>query len=251
MQVKRSSARKLLFQVANALVGYPVPVDSILLLNSGRYEFRNKGIDLFIESLGQLNNIPGKPILAFIMSPGNISGPNKELLDRLQGNPGTEIISHKYLTHNLYHEEYDPVLRQIRVAGLNNNEGDRVRIIFAPAFLNGADGIFNLPYYDLLPGFDLTVFPSYYEPWGYTPLESAAYGIPTITTSVAGFGLWIQALQKRNTEAIKVINRNDSNDAEVLANITAHIQEFTLRDSAAIQRLGAQAVKLADHALWQ
>ncbi len=251
MLEKRTRARKLFFRVADALLGYPVPEDSILLLNSGRYEFRNKGIDLFIDSLGELNKLSGKPILAFIMSPGNISGPNKELLDHLQGNPDSEPLVNRYMTHRIYHEEYDPVLRQIRQAGLNNNAGDRVRIIFAPAFLNGTDGIFNMPYYDLLPGFDLTVFPSYYEPWGYTPLESVAYGIPTITTSLAGFGLWIQALRKKNTDAIKVLIRNDENDAEALTEMTAYIQAFTLKNITKIKHLSLQALELANTASWQ
>jgi glycogen phosphorylase/synthase len=251
MQQQKAAARKILFRVAGTLLGYPVPEESILLLNSGRYEFRNKGIDLFIDSLGELNKIPGKPILAFIMAPGNISGPNKELLDRLQGNPASESLYHKYLTHNIYHEEYDPALRQIHAAGLNNNESDRVRIIFAPAFLDGNDGIFNLPYYQLLPGFDLTVFPSYYEPWGYTPLESAAYGIPTITTSLAGFGLWIQSLQKKDIDGVKVIIRNDNNDAEVLQNITDHIQAFTRKKDVEIKRIGLQSANMAGTASWK
>ncbi len=251
MVVERTRARKLFFKVAEALLGYPVPVDSILLLNSGRYEFRNKGIDLFIDSLGELNKIAGKPILAFIMTPGNISGPNKELLDNLQGNTTHEPLAHKYLTHYIYHEEFDPVLRRIQEAGLKNETGDRVRIIFAPAFLNGTDGIFNLHYYKLLPGFDLTVFPSYYEPWGYTPLESAAFGIPTITTSLAGFGLWIKSLHKKNSEAVKVISRNDSNDEDVLSEMTAYIQAFTLKKNIEIKRLSLQASDLAKTALWQ
>lgn len=251
MLEKRNKARNLLFQVAGSLLGYTVPEDSILLLHSGRYEFRNKGIDLFIDSLGELNKTSGKPILAFIMVPGNIAGPNKELLDRLQGHSGNEPLSHKYLTHYLYHEEYDPVLRRIQEAGLKNEPGDRVRIVFVPAYLNGNDGIFNLPYYELLPGFDLTVFPSYYEPWGYTPLESAAFGIPTITTSLAGFGLWVQALHKKNAEAIKVIDRNDNNVAEVLSEMTGFIQAFTLKSDDEIKQLSLQTTELARTASWQ
>ncbi len=251
MNSKRIKARKLMSQIAGSLTGYPVAEKSVFLLISGRYEFRNKGIDLYIDSLGQLNKMPGKPILAFIMVPGNISGPNRELLDRLQGIPGNEKPAQKYLTHHIYHEEYDPALNRIRDAGLNNQAGDRVRIIFAPAYLNGNDGIFNMPYYDLLTGFDLTVFPSYYEPWGYTPLESAAFGIPTITTSLAGFGLWIQALYKKKAEAIKVLQRNDGNVPEVLADMTRYIQAFTEKASDEIKYLNKQAMEMAKSALWK
>jgi phosphorylase/glycogen(starch) synthase len=251
LKKKRDKARKLFRKVAGALLGYTVPEDSFMLLNSGRYEFRNKGIDLFIDSLGALNKIPGKPILAFIMVPGNISGPNKELADRLGGHSGNTPVSHKYLTHFIYHEEYDPVLRRIEEAGLKNEPGDRVRIVFTPAYLNGNDGVFNISYYELLPGFDLTVFPSYYEPWGYTPLESAAFGIPTITTSLAGFGLWVNSLNEKSTEAIKVFHRDDNNTAEVLAGMTEFIQSFTQKTDAARKKLDNQATELASHALWQ
>jgi phosphorylase/glycogen(starch) synthase len=251
MHKKRNAARKLLFKVAGTLMEQAVPKDSVLLLNSGRYEFRNKGIDLFIDSLGELNKLPGKPILAFIMVPGNVSGPNRELHDLLHGHSANEILAHKYLTHYIYHEEYDPVLKKFNEAGLRNTAGDRVKVVFAPAYLNGNDGIFNLPYYDLLPGFDLTVFPSYYEPWGYTPLESAAFGIPTITTSLAGFGAWIQSLHKKNTEAIKVLHRDDSNVAEVLSEMTRFIQSFTMKSDEDIQQLNHQAAELAKTALWK
>jgi phosphorylase/glycogen(starch) synthase len=248
---KRAAARSKMFRVAETLLGQKVSDETVLLLNSGRYEFRNKGIDLFIDSLGELNKIPGKPVLAFIMVPGNISGPNRELIDRMHGNPSTGMPANKYLTHFINHEEYDPVLNRIREAGLKNEKTDRVKIIFTPAYLNGNDGIFGLSYYDLLPGFDLTVFPSYYEPWGYTPLESAAFGIPTITTSLAGFGLWVQSSHKKKPEAIKVLQRTDTNTAEVLSEMTRFIQSFTQKSHDEIQHLNRQASDFASAALWE
>ena len=89
-------------------------------------------------------------------------------------------------------------------------------MIFAPSYLNGNDGIFNLAYYDLLIGFDLTVFPSYYEPWGYTPLESLMFSIPTITTSLSGFGLWVKEYFKEPGNGIAIINRTDDNESDVV-----------------------------------
>ena len=76
---------------------------------------------------------------------------------------------------------------------LNSKE----KVIFVPTYLNKADGIFGKDYYELLVGMDMTVFPSYYEPWGYTPLESVAFSVPTITTTLAGFGLWA-AIQREH-----------------------------------------------------
>jgi len=248
---KRKIARDLLFRVAHALTGSELPEDTVLLLNSGRYEFRNKGIDLFIDSLGELNKIPGKPVLACIMVPGSIAGPNRELVNHLQGHQYGGKPSQKYLTHHLNQEDHDPVLRRIHDTGLKNDKRDRVKIIFAPAYLNGNDGIFNISYYDLLPGFDLTVFPSYYEPWGYTPLESAAFGIPTITTDLAGFGLWVESLHKKKNEAVKVLHRTDTNVDEVLSQMTKFIQTFTQKGEQEIKNLKIQAEEIARAALWQ
>jgi glycogen phosphorylase/synthase len=76
-----------------------------------------------------------------------------------------------------------------------------VNVIFAPCYLNGNDGIFNMPYYDLLIGMDITVFPSYYEPWGYTPMESIAFRVPTITSNLTGYGLWIKEAFSGNNPA--------------------------------------------------
>lgn len=246
----REKARKSLLMTAGALTGTVIPEEAILLLNSGRYEFRNKGIDLYIESLGELNKKPGKPILAYIMVPANISGPNRELADFLHQGTKTEHPGNKYLTHYIYHEEYDPVLKKIKETGLNNMQDDRVKIIFTPAYLDGNDGIFDIPYYELLTGFDLTVFPSYYEPWGYTPLESAAFGIPTVTTSLAGFGLWINEKSKKKNEAIRVLHRTDSNTTTVLAEMIRYIQSFCRMENGERAQLNDQASELAKTALW-
>lgn len=251
MENARTEARELLIRVAGLLTGQEIARDSRLILTSGRYEFRNKGIDLFIDSLGQMNKAPGKPVLAYIMVPANVAGPNRDLLDRMQGNASQDPMSQKYLTHYIYHEEYDPVLKRIHEAGLNNGLEDRVKIIFTPAYLNGTDGIFNKEYYRLLAGFDLTAFPSYYEPWGYTPLESAAFGIPTITTNLAGFGLWIKSRQKKKSEAVKVLHREDANYADALSEMTRFMQAFSNKNDEELLSLRQQSMELADTALWE
>ena len=94
---------------------------------------------------------------------------------------------------------------------LHQSATDKLKIIFVPCYLDGRDGILNKPYYDLLIGMDATVYPSYYEPWGYTPLESIAFGIPTITTDLAGFGLWAKKHVTGNniSEGVAVVNRDD------------------------------------------
>ncbi|GAG85236.1 unnamed protein product, partial [marine sediment metagenome] len=213
---KRVLARERLISVASALTGEQVPEDVLLLGTSGRYEFRNKGMDLFIDALGELNknkDCPGKAI-AFILIPANHYGPRKDLIDAMNQDSSVDL-DEKHLTHNLHSAEHDQILNRIRDNGLTNGKDDPVKVIFVPSYLNGRDGIFDLAYYDVLIGLDQTIFPSYYEPWGYTPLESLAFSIPTVTTSLTGFGLWVQNEYKTEVEGITVIPRDDYNDGEV------------------------------------
>ena len=120
-------------------------------------------------------------------------------------------------THILQEPEYDPILSKIRELSLFNRSEDKVKVFFVPSYLKGNDGILNLTYYQLLSGLDVSVFPSYYEPWGYTPLESLAFGVPTVTTTLAGFGLWVKAHYSGNSAGIEIIERNETNYNEVVA----------------------------------
>jgi glycosyltransferase involved in cell wall biosynthesis len=121
-----------------------------------------------------------------------------------------------------------------------------------PSYLNGNDGIFNLSYYDLLIGLDLSVFPSYYEPWGYTPHESIAFSIPTITTSLSGFGVWAQKQgeKKGMDDGIEVIHRDDDNQAEVAEEISSIIYDFSLKSVEQVTLLKQAAAALSDRADW-
>ena len=162
LATRRSHARNCLLDVARALLNLDLPSDSILIVTSGRYEFRNKGIDLLIDALGNINrrNSVQKTIVAFIMVPANQLGPANGLKDRIEkpdfNNPNTD----HFITHSLFESEHDPILRSIRENNMHNSPADKVKIIFVPSYLNGADGIFNMKYYDLLTGFDLSAFPS-------------------------------------------------------------------------------------------
>ncbi len=189
---KRKAARQRILEVASAMTGQQLSQNTLMVINSGRYEFRNKGIDLFIDALGKLNKNKQlkSDVLAIIAVPAHIAGINKELADSLNNPDAAATLNDVYASHRLFDAINDPVLKRIRENQLNNQVSDKVKILFVPTYLNGKDGIFNLRYYDFLMGFDLSVFPSYYEPWGYTPLESIGFGIPTLTTSLAGFGVW-------------------------------------------------------------
>jgi glycosyltransferase involved in cell wall biosynthesis len=254
---QQQKARKLLLTIAEKTVGYALQQDTVLIGISGRYEYKNKGIDVFIEAMQQLSAKPEltKDVIAFIMVPGWIRGPRKDLQELLTKKApkltDETIAGSPFLTHDLVEPQHDMVMQKLQQLGFNNSKDKRVKIIFAPSYLNGDDGIFNLPYYDLLIGFDLTVFPSYYEPWGYTPHESVAFAIPTITTSLSGFGSWINTADHKGLEdGVEVIYRNDHNQAAVAEQIASTIQKFTTMCEEQIIQLKEAATRLSDRADW-
>lgn len=253
-QNKREIARKKLFNVAEAVLNQELPRDSVLITTSGRYEFKNKGIDLFIDTLGKLNQKENlsKNIVAFILIPADHAGPQTEVLERIHNVDFDNPISNEYLTHKLRDQEYDPILNRIKNDNLNNNPESNVKVIFVPSYLNGIDGIFNMPYYDILIGFDLTVFPSYYEPWGYTPLESLCFHIPTITTSLAGFGLWVKSFYGDIKDgSISVIERTDDNDSYVVDEMSLNILEYLDKSENDKIKAREKAFYISRTALWE
>lgn len=249
---KYKEAREKLFEVAEALLNQQLQRDSMLVAISGRYEFRNKGIDLFIDALAQLNNQQDlkKNVLAFIMVPANQAGPRKDIYDRL-GKPNYEQpLNHEYLTHFLHDPDHDPVLKRIIERGITNDYGSKVKIVFVPSYLNGSDGIFNKHYYDLLIGFNITVFPSYYEPWGYTPMESLAFRIPSITTTLAGFGTWVRTNYGKLEEGVYVIDRDDENDTYVVEQISSLLSRCLHHNAAEKKKSRNKAFEISQAALW-
>lgn len=239
------SSRKAALKIASDHTGKKYPEDTILLLTSGRYEYTNKGIDLFIKALGQLNNNQkiSKKIVAFIAIPGNHNGPVEK-----NGEGFTNEIE-KYLTHKLYHPDHDPILLEIARQNLTNDKNSSIDIIFAPVYLNSKDGVINLDYYQFLSGFDFSLFPSYYEPWGYTPLESIAFGIPTLTTTFAGFGDWAQKNFSLEHKSVTVITRKEGNAAEAIDEISTAISTFA---NAFDHTKAAKEIKeVSDKASWK
>lgn len=249
---KKEKSRKIILNVASTLTGSQLPDSTLMVINSGRYEFKNKGIDLFIDALGNLNKNKNldKQVLAVIAVPGHSSGPNKELRDCLADPECNAVQTEKIATHFLHDAANDSVMKRIKEAGLSNSSEDKVKIMFVPVYLKGEDGIFDIKYYDFLAAFDLSVFPSYYEPWGYTPLESIAFGIPTITTSLAGFGIWVRSIELEGSGVI-VIERNEDNNREVVQEIEDNIYKFCIYDNETIKSHQSQAIDIASKALWK
>ena len=248
-EAARKTARTRLVEVASAMAGENFAADSLLVAIGGRYEYSNKGIDVFIDALERLQKRGGleRNVLAFIMVPSGNNGPDKELLAKLEGNAATYTTQ----TSHYLMDDYDVVMRRLRETNLNNSVSSKVKVFFIPTYLNGNDGIFNLRYYDLLVGLDLTLFPSYYEPWGYTPLESLAFSVPTATTSLAGFGLWVREHCEEPHPGITVIERNDANYDYVVEEVAARMREFAGFDGQTAAACRENAKKVSEIALWR
>ena len=145
---KRTEAKKQLHRVAQALLGYTLPEDIKMVAISGRYEFRNKGIDTFIDALGALNRNPKnkKELLAYILIPTAYDGVNEDLLHNLKTPQQARPSVQNRLTHNLPSPDSDPILRRLSEQQLFNRKEDKVKVVFCPSYLNGNDGVFDLSY---------------------------------------------------------------------------------------------------------
>jgi len=246
---------------------YDFDLDNTLyFFTAGRYEYRNKGVDMFIESLARLNGRLQQAnskmtVVAFIIMPAATNSytiealkgqaVTKQLRDtvteiqnrigqrlfertaRYNGEAGTEVPDADSLlsaedkillkrrvfalrrnalppvtTHNMADDANDPILNQIRRVQLFNRPQDRVKIVFHPEFLNANNPILGLDYEEFVRGCHLGVFPSYYEPWGYTPAECTVMGVPSITTNLSGFGCFMDELIENGEDyGIYIVDR--------------------------------------------
>ena len=249
LAAKRAAARKKLIEVAEASWGVELN-NPLIVATSGRYEYRNKGIDVFLESLKQLaSSSLDRDVLAVVAVPAANIGMRQDLAQHLENKESAiDPAQKRWLTHNLESEAWDLVSQSIEGSILSTS-ASRVKVLFVPTYLNGNDGIFNMPYYDVLAGVDLTVFASYYEPWGYTPLESVAYGVPTVTTTLAGFGLWVA--NHSNRAGVDVVRRDDYNEREVVFQITEIMKRYLTMSEAQYEATREAAMELSNTAVWK
>ncbi len=294
-------------QIKNFLEYYFFPYyefdldETLFYFITGRYEFHNKGIDVFIEALGRLNQKmkkeeEKKTVVAFFWIPLDIKGIKTPILENktyywdietfvgrqlenIKDNliytsvrkrlPTIEdLLSKNFMyelkkkiagfgkkgdpplvTHDLYYEDNDAIINSFKKLGLLNRKEDRVKVIFYPAYLTGTEGLLDLNYLDAVVGCHLGVFPSYYEPWGYTPLETAALGVPAVTTDLAGFGRFLQ--QKNNTQGIYVVSRFKKSDGEVVEELTRILYSYTKMSRDKRIRMKIEAKKLVSVADWK
>ena len=259
---KRRAARRRLLAVANALLGEQLDDDTLIVSTSGRYEFRNKGIDVFVEAMNRLlrDRDLKKKVVAFIEVPGWVGEPRQDLQERLEKlNMKNETLNFSeplevpMITHWLHNMSHDNVLSMMKYYDMHNRKDENVKVIFLPCYLDGQDGIVNMTYYDVVLGNDLCVYPSYYEPWGYTPLEAVAFKVPCITTDLAGFGLWANKEFGHYGEledGVKVIHRTDYNYSEVADAIKDTVAAFSAMTPKEVEACRKKADDLSKKALW-
>ena len=212
---KRKHARKVMLRMANKLLGTQLGDDTLIIGTSGRYEFKKRMND-----------------------------------DQTYTTP----LKVPFITHWLHNMTHDQVLDMLKYLNMSNAADTKVKVIFVPCYLDGKDGILNESYYDLLIGMDLSVYPSYYEPWGYTPLESVAFHVPTVTTDLAGFGLWVNSVVKHEgalPDGVKVIHRTDYNYSEVADSIKDTVSDFSALSVQEIDKIREHAASIAEKALWK
>ena len=254
---KRKAARQKMLQVANALLGENLDDETIIVSTSGRYEFRNKGIDVFVEAMNRLlrDRDLKKKVLAFIVVPGWVGEPRKDLQERLESGKSYDTpLEVPQVTHWLHNMGHDSVLNMMKYYDMHNRHEDNVKVVFLPDYLNGRDGIMNLTYYDVVLGNDLCIYPSYYEPWGYTPLEAVAFKVPCITTDLAGFGLWANkefGHEGQLQDGVRVIHRTDYNYSEVADYIKDTVAEFSTMSKTEVDACRKAAETLSKKALWK
>ncbi len=231
--------------------------NTLFFYYGGRYEYKNKGFDIIIESLSKLNDYlistnSKKTIVMFFFVAMNAGSPRKELLENknivenliekvhekadlfleritlsvLQGSKLEDTLPENFLntirndfkiirkdgnplicTHNI-DEKNDPTIKYLRQLGLDNKPENKVKVVFMPTYLNGSDGLLNMDYYETVSGCHLGLFPSFYEPWGYTPLESIALAVPAITSNTAGFGKHILENSEKNHKGLFILDRH-------------------------------------------
>ncbi len=253
-RLKPALMRKIILERASTLLRRKLPENTCIVLTSGRYEFVNKGIDVFLEALARVNG-NGKTDMPHILAVCAVMGGHYGVNNDAVG--GDEKVhpsdSEYWITSHLVHNpENDPILCSCKRLGLTNAPDNRVSVIFDPALLNGDDGFLNLTYEDLLTGCDLGVFPSWYEPWGYTPEESAAYSVPAVTTDLAGFGLWVRANcrgSKKKT-GVTILSRRQQTTEEVAKALQKEIEGYALLSDEDRMKLREAARETAGKCDW-
>ena len=260
--IVRKKARQRILSVASALTGQTLAdKDTLIVSTSGRNDYRCKGFDVFLEAMAELRTQLNEQaeskqqVLALIEVPCWLKGPRADLQEALaHPQSHTQALPNPIITHDLHNLDEDRIVSQIRPLGILNRPEDKVKVLLVPCYLEGNDGIFNMPYYHLLAANDLALYPSYYEPWGYTPLESCAFRTPCVTTDLSGFGQWVNeeiGHEGQLEDGVRVIHRDDNNYFEVSADICQCIHTMLGMHTKQVATCRKNAALIADKAQWK
>jgi len=282
------------FVMGHFFPSYHFDLDKTLyFFTSGRYEYRNKGMDLTIEALARLNHKMRQSdrakevtVVAFIVTRRPFKSINvgalqsSAMLDELQTvvdamkeqvgerllhaaatgevpilnelvdeywrlrlrrtiHAWKRIMPPSIVTHDLVDDAHDEVLNQLRSCRLWNNRDDPVKVIYHPDFISPTNPLWGIEYEQFVHGCNLGIFPSYYEPWGYTPLESIVLGVPAVASDLSGFGSYVtKLLPRHNDEGMFVLERRYKgfgDSAEALANYLLGFTEMNRRERVTLR----------------
>ena len=247
-----TASRQRLLEAAGRLLRRRLPEDTRVFLVSGRYEYHNKGIDVFLDALGMVKTALSHSqsnVLALCAVMGGHSGVNADAVSgdptKLPGQGGFWISS-----HHVYNQPNDPILNACQRLGLDNRPENHVQVIFDPALLDGKDGFLNMRYEEVLAACDLGVFPSWYEPWGYTPQESAAHAVPTVTTDLSGFGMWVRSSQ-RDKNGVTIICRRQTSYDETAASLRDVLLQYASLPEEQMQEHRHMVRHVAEGCSWE
>jgi glycogen(starch) synthase len=156
------------------------------------------------------------------------------------------------VTHDLYDQTHDEVLNQLRKSNMVNNADDPVKIVYHPDFITMADPLFGIDYDQFVRGCHLGLFPSYYEPWGYAPLECLARNIPAVASDLSGFGSYIISHSPDcQHNGLYVVRRKNTSYEAAAAQLTNYLFSFTKLDTRERIALRFRAQELAEEFDWK
>ncbi len=252
-RAKPEQYRKQLLQTIAPFLGEELDENTRIFVISGRYEFKNKGVDIFIEALARMADVLRKSptrVLALFLVMGGHDGVSGEIVS---GQKTRTIENEAFLSpFRIWNCNADPIIAACRRLGLNNEVGDNLRLLFIPAMLNGNDGFLNMPYEEVLSACDLGVFPSWYEPWGYTPHESAAYAVPTVTSDLAGFGIWAQSKESEvESTGVCVVARHHNVLEDCINSLHKSLHDYAFCSEQELENRRKAVRKLAQMSSWE
>jgi phosphorylase/glycogen(starch) synthase len=251
---KTKAIRTKLVNIARKVTGENLSKDALLWVTSGRFEFHNKGYDILLSALAKMEAEMGKTapqiIVFFLIAAKQYSKTNGGMLVSFDQYETTQAHKVGISTHPVANPQQDLIIRRCDELNLRKLHG-KVRIIYSNAYLNEHDGVFNIPYEHILASCDLSIFPSFYEPWGYTPLESIAYGTPTITSNLSGFGNWISGLNKDYEKSVYLLDIKCMNPDKISTQLCSYLIRIASQNKKIRRHIRKKTSLLAHMADWE